>query len=182
MSNANANKPGNPYAKKAESPIANPYAKKTSVVNPYARKPASNPYAKSAGTNPYAKSAAPSGTANETAPSSSDQNNLWVDKHAPQATRDILGNKDNIQKLSNCELFVQRLNVLAAAMNFSFLTFPSIDRMKQGLPNGRKPFLTLRTLAGLSRTRKVPGRLRCYQGLLASEVRMGGFNTKFVCL
>lgn len=90
----------NPYAKK---PTVNPYAKKpvaatsastpvAAATNPYASK--KNPYSKGPGT-PSA-SAAPA-TTSSSAPNVVNQ--LWVDRHAPTSTRDILGNKENIIKL-----------------------------------------------------------------------------------
>jgi replication factor C subunit 1 len=89
----------NPYAKKA-APAANPYAKKPGAAtagNPYAKSAASNPYAKS-NSNPYANK---SSSAVAVAPVKSEfsLNSLWVDKHAPQRTDEILGNKDNVTKL-----------------------------------------------------------------------------------
>ena len=113
-------KPGNPYSRKAASTVANPYAKKTPVVNPYARKPEANQNANSAGVNPYAKSAADSSASSGKMMSPADQNSLWVDKHAPQATRDILGNKENIQKLSSCECFCVPCTWCWIANNFRF--------------------------------------------------------------
>jgi replication factor C subunit 1 len=107
----------NPNARKAATATVNPYAKTTASVNPYA-KPLVNPYAKPAGTvsgNPYAKSsgAAPANPYSKTAPAAAksrvasnldeDNSSLWVDKHAPKSTRDILGNKDNVQKLTTCK-------------------------------------------------------------------------------
>ena len=90
------------------------------MVNPYARKPAANQNANSAGVNPYAKSAADSSASSGTMASPADQNSLWVDKHAPQATRDILGNKENIQKLSSCECFCVPCTWCWIANNFRF--------------------------------------------------------------
>ena len=98
----------NPHAKKA-TPV-NPYAKKT-VVNPYAKKTVSNPYAKKTTiNNPYAKK--PSNNSqvnnNDAAAANVDDvankfgpNALWVDKYAPSTTRNILGNKDSVNKLTS---------------------------------------------------------------------------------
>ena len=97
--------PSNPYAKKAPAggAVSNPYAK-SAVSNPYARKGPSNPYAKKApSSNPYAKpapSAAPSSNA-AAATAAEGASNLWVDKHKPVHTREILGNKTNIKKLQD---------------------------------------------------------------------------------
>ena len=94
--------PANPYARTT----ANPYAKKPGVAavgNPYAKPAASNPYAKS--NNPYANKSSSSAGAATTAPVKSsgdfDRNALWVDKHAPQRTDEILGNKDSVTKLAS---------------------------------------------------------------------------------
>eukprot|EP00934_Nitzschia_sp_Nitz4_P001015 Nitzschia sp. Nitz4//scaffold46_size129759//45122//47831//NITZ4_003495-RA/size129759-augustus-gene-0.6-mRNA-1//1//CDS//3329552577//1015//frame0 len=73
----------NPYAKKA-----NPYTKKAPAANPYAAK-------QSAAAAPVSSSAA----AKPTSSSKTSGNDLWVDRFAPQHTRDILGNQENIQKL-----------------------------------------------------------------------------------
>jgi replication factor C subunit 1 len=88
--------PANPYAKTAAS-VSNPYAKKPGTAaagNPYAKSAASNPYAKS--NNPYANK---SSAAAAPIKSDFDRNSLWVDKHAPQRTDEILGNKDNVTKV-----------------------------------------------------------------------------------
>jgi hypothetical protein len=110
----------NPSAKKPVA--ANPYAKKPVVAaNPYAKKPvAGNPYAKPAG-NPYATKAGGSGSPNASNKASSSStitttqqdkdtpkdpntsNQLWADRHAPKYTREILGNKENINKLARCK-------------------------------------------------------------------------------
>ena len=109
----------NPYAKK---PVINPYAPKssaggtaaahpptattTSASNAYAKKP--NPYQKErGGTSSSSPAATMSGSvvpSSSPAPCSSNNNNnkpgeLWVDRHAPKSTRDILGNTDNVGKL-----------------------------------------------------------------------------------
>ncbi|VEU33706.1 unnamed protein product [Pseudo-nitzschia multistriata] len=94
----------NPYGKAAASsgaPPSNPYARKGPVANPYARKAPSNPYAKKAPANPYARAAASSSsTAPAPAPRApSDPNSLWVDRHKPTSTREILGNATNVKKL-----------------------------------------------------------------------------------
>jgi replication factor C subunit 1 len=102
--------PSNPYAKKlAVAPVSNPYAKKGPVSNPYAKKAPSNPYAKKGPSNPYAKSAAPSSGATGTTDNNSSSNSninsgcssLWVDRHKPVHTREILGNKTNVKKLQD---------------------------------------------------------------------------------
>ena len=125
-------KPGNPYARKAATTLSNPYAKKTPVANPYARKPAANQNANSAGVNPYAKSAASSSASSGTMASPpADQNSLWVDKHAPQATRDILGNKENIQKLSSCECFCVTCTRWWIANKFRFTHISNIFLARQ---------------------------------------------------
>lgn len=98
----------NPYAKQ-ESPgksaaPANPYAKPV-VANPYAKKTSTNPYAKAAPANPYAKASTGSSTAPAAAAAASssgpesDVNGLWVDRHKPANTREILGNGTNVKKL-----------------------------------------------------------------------------------
>lgn len=99
----------NPYASNVNpySKNANPYAKSG---NPYSK--SGNPYAKD--LNPYSKpstsvpsevsfsSTSPPNTSASTPTTSNNINinQLWVDRHAPQNTRDILGNKDNITKLA----------------------------------------------------------------------------------
>eukprot|EP00980_Cylindrotheca_fusiformis_P028569 scaffold22612_cov138-Cylindrotheca_fusiformis.AAC.3 len=102
----------NPYTTTKKPVVsANPYAKKPVVTaNPYAKKPvAANPYANKAKANPYATTA--SGTSStqqqqqtlEDGPNTNSNNisnQLWADRHAPQTTRDILGNKENITKLA----------------------------------------------------------------------------------
>ena len=75
--------------------------------NPYAKRPV-NPYAKSAkpsgASNPYASKSAPSTKKEESVPSKYDNNmSLWADKYSPQTTRDILGNQENVKKLTNCK-------------------------------------------------------------------------------
>jgi replication factor C subunit 1 len=84
--------------------------------NPYAKRPA-NPYVTS---NSYARSAAkPGGTTNPYAAKSSsiakplaaptvkfDSMSLWADRYAPQTTRDILGNQENVKKLTICKFFL----------------------------------------------------------------------------
>lgn len=89
-------KPANYTAK----PKANTYAKK---ANPYA-KANSNPYAKK--SNPYAKSSnsniAASPTSSLPAIAKIDTKGmLWADAHAPQTTRDILGNAEAVKKLTS---------------------------------------------------------------------------------
>jgi replication factor C subunit 1 len=99
----------NPYAKK---PMVNPYANKASAGGtatappPTATTSSSNPYAKKA--NPYHKeggggsssTATPSNSVpSASRPSSYKPGELWVDRHAPKSTRDILGNTENVNKL-----------------------------------------------------------------------------------
>lgn len=93
--------PANPYAKKAVA--SNPYAKKGPVSNPYARKAPSNPYAKKAPSNPYAKSASASAATSSGSNAATDKSNnaLWVDRHKPVHTREIIGNTTNIKKLQD---------------------------------------------------------------------------------
>ena len=86
-----AKMPANPYAKRP----ANPYAKSASskpagTANPYA----SNPYA-SKGPSPVKQEAPPAKTF--------DAMSLWADRFAPQSTREILGNQENVRKLANCK-------------------------------------------------------------------------------
>jgi replication factor C subunit 1 len=91
----------NPYAKKATPPVANPYLKKA-VSNPYAKKAAgatTNPYAEAA--NPYANNSSKKKTYTKEPASKNRENQLWVDRHAPQETHEILGNKENVNKLRN---------------------------------------------------------------------------------
>ena len=91
----------NPYAKKSTPPaITNPYAKKA-MSNPYAKKaPATNPYAKSAAAaNPYLSKKSAGSQSATSAPKANSANSLWVDRHAPTNTHEILGNKENITKL-----------------------------------------------------------------------------------
>jgi len=119
----------NPYAKKSSSTsnstttVKNPYAK---VVNPYAKASSSststpgkiqNPYAKASSStpgkvqNPYAKSNPSPSLQQQQQQSSSlsgggradinDPNALWADKYAPNSTRMILGNGENVRKLQN---------------------------------------------------------------------------------
>ena len=83
----------NPYARKA-GPVSNPYIKKSTV---------SNPYAKPSSVNPYAKAHARSTSTVVPTVAADDPTKLWVDKHAPQETREILGNKDHVQKLTSCK-------------------------------------------------------------------------------
>ncbi len=95
----------NPYAKSPGSTaIKNPYAKTaggTTINNPYAKKPAmANPYAKPAVTNPYAKKANVETLPDEVKPDVSDPSALWADKYAPKNTRMILGNKESVSKLA----------------------------------------------------------------------------------
>lgn len=95
----------NPYAaKKATPPVANPYLK-TPVANPYAKKSV-NPYAKPAAANPYVTTKNPYGGGGSSKLSEQQEplaenkeNRLWVDRHAPQGTQEILGNKENVNKL-----------------------------------------------------------------------------------
>jgi replication factor C subunit 1 len=92
----------NPYASKA---AANPYAKKTlagstaaatGAANPYARK--ANPYDKAGGPAP-SPAVASNNNVVASSLSSSKPGQLWVDRHAPTSTREILGNADNVGKL-----------------------------------------------------------------------------------
>ena len=92
----------------AKSAVSNPYAKSNSrVTNPYAKNKSgvSNPYAKSkkgTASNPYAKKSQTS-TSNSAERNSTDDgsNSLWVDRHKPNHTREILGNKANVKKLQD---------------------------------------------------------------------------------
>ena len=101
--------PSNPYAKKPAAPVSNPYTKKGPVSNPYAKKAPTNPYAKKAPANPYAKKTssnnpyAKSAPNSATAPpsSSNSESMLWVDRHKPVHTREILGNATNVKKLQD---------------------------------------------------------------------------------
>ena len=92
--------PSNPYAK----PMNNPYAKKP-PANPYAsssKSTVSNPYGKSSAggsANPYAKAGVTS-SGGGVKPKQTN-NDLWVDRYKPTSTREILGNKTNINKLEN---------------------------------------------------------------------------------
>ena len=98
--NPYAKKPiNNPYAKPAGQAVVNPYAKP--VGNPYAKTaPSSNPYASKAGTsNPYAKPSTVGGDVGPSSSKTSQDNGLWVDRHKPEHTQQILGNKQNITKL-----------------------------------------------------------------------------------
>lgn len=99
---ASSSKPiaSNPYAKKSTPPaMTNPYAKKA-ISNPYAKKaPATNPYAKSAAANPYLSKKSAGSPSATSAPKANSANTLWVDRHAPTNTHEILGNKENITKL-----------------------------------------------------------------------------------
>ena len=101
--------PSNPYTKKPTAPVSNPYTKKTSLSNPYAKKAPVNPYAKKAvnpyakpapSNNPYAKSNLSSSTAAAPMPKNTGSM-LWVDRHKPVHTREILGNKTNVKKLQD---------------------------------------------------------------------------------
>ena len=91
----------NPYAPKKSvgSVVSNPYAKKATVKNPYA-----NPYAKAKGAT-ISKSSSAAATHNTGTCSSVDdpktENSLWVDRHKPVHSREILGNKSNVTKLQN---------------------------------------------------------------------------------
>ena len=107
------NSSSNPYAKNSDNPYTknsgNPYARNSD--NPYAKN-SNNPHAKNS-DNPYSKNSNPYGKPSSTSKpppttskspltttSNTNLNQLWVDRHAPQNTRDILGNKDNITKLA----------------------------------------------------------------------------------
>jgi len=102
--------PSNPYAKKVAAPVSNPYARKGPVANPYARKAPANPYARKSPANPYAKKG-PSNPYAKTTPSAdakttttgspNSEGSLWVDRHKPVHTREILGNKTNVKKLQD---------------------------------------------------------------------------------
>jgi replication factor C subunit 1 len=88
----------NPYAKKV---TVNPYANKASAGGTAGTPPAAaNPYNKTT-ANPYNKAGGPSSS--KFTPSSSlppnKEGQLWVDRHAPKNTRDILGNADSVGKL-----------------------------------------------------------------------------------
>lgn len=92
----------------ASVPAAAPAPAAKMPANPYAKRP-SNPYAKSASSkpaasaNPYA-SKVPSPAKNEAAPPAKfDPMSLWADRFAPQSTREILGNQENVRKLANCK-------------------------------------------------------------------------------
>jgi len=93
--------PSNPYAKKVAAPVSNPYARKGPVANPYARKAPANPYAKKGPSNPYAKTTPSSGATTTTTGSPNTEGSLWVDRHKPVHTREILGNKTNVKKLQD---------------------------------------------------------------------------------
>ena len=115
----------NPYAKKATgAPVSNPYAKKGSVSNPYAKKGPVNPYAKKGPANPYAKSTpGPSSTAAAVPVSSNVSDNpnmLWVDRHKPTSTREILGNQGNVKKLQSWLKSWERTFNDAKAVNKTF--------------------------------------------------------------
>jgi replication factor C subunit 1 len=94
-----------PYSK---ATVTNPYAK-TVPVNPYSKSKSTpvNPYNKSAlPTNPYAKKAADTSPSTDTQPIETKPavfqiNALWADKYAPSNSREILGNSDSVNKLSN---------------------------------------------------------------------------------
>jgi replication factor C subunit 1 len=94
------------------------------VSNPYARKAPANPYAKKApSANPYAKSASSSSTSAEAPTSSTGESggsSLWVDKHKPVHTREILGNKANIKKLQDWLRTWERTFNNAKASNKTF--------------------------------------------------------------
>jgi replication factor C subunit 1 len=75
--------------------VVNPYAKKGAIVNPYSQK--------SLGTNPYGKKASAPQQENSSMRKKTDANDLWVDIYAPASTRDILGNKDCVTKLTTCK-------------------------------------------------------------------------------
>mmetsp|Transcript_2927 Transcript_2927/g.5901 ORF Transcript_2927/g.5901 Transcript_2927/m.5901 type:complete len:1033 (-) Transcript_2927:1558-4656(-) len=115
----------NPYVKKATgAPVSNPYAKKGPVSNPYAKKGPVNPYAKKGTANPYAKSTpVPSSTvAVVPTPSnvSDNPNMLWVDRHKPTSTREILGNQGNVKKLQSWLKSWERTFNDAKAVNKTF--------------------------------------------------------------
>ena len=121
--------PSNPYAKKPAASISNPYAKKAPVSNPYARKAPVNPYAKKAPTNPYAKKApsnnpyakSAASSSNASAPKpSNDGSMLWVDRHKPTHTREILGNATNVKKLQDWLRTWERTFNNAKAANRTF--------------------------------------------------------------
>ena len=78
---------------------ANPYAKASSLSNPYTKVP-SNPYAKKA-SNPYSSSSSSLKKSDSKPMKNMDTTGmLWADAHAPTSTRDILGNGDAVSKLT----------------------------------------------------------------------------------
>ena len=108
----------------ANSPVVkNPYARNSTPKNSSASfssatttTPPKNPYAKAAPKNPYAKNPytskpvaatstpTPKGTVGGGGRAEvTDPNALWADKYAPNSTRSILGNADNVRKLSSCK-------------------------------------------------------------------------------
>eukprot|EP00536_Pseudo-nitzschia_multiseries_P004109 jgi/Psemu1/237322/estExt_Genewise1.C_670021 len=98
----------NPYNKKDSKtkttttskppPAANPYSgnRPGGPANPYAKKAPANPYASSSSVAP---SAAPSASNSTNANTNTNTNTLWVDRHKPTSTREILGNQTNVKKL-----------------------------------------------------------------------------------
>ena len=92
----------NPYAKR---PVTNPYAKKAGANNPYAKQTQSRAGAGVATTNPYTKRTLPPKNIDDKddIAAATDKYALWVDKHAPNRTQDILGNQENIKKLKHCK-------------------------------------------------------------------------------
>jgi len=107
----------NPYAKRS-----NPYAKArssstttttTNNNNNHDQNHNQNPYATSTKSNPYAKSSPTTNTSTTSSSSSSsssthvssnhhhqNENALWTDKYAPNSTNHILGNGENVRKLT----------------------------------------------------------------------------------
>ena len=162
-------------------PVVNPYASKPAVANnPYAKKAVTNPYAKKAVSNPYAKKA--SATSNTTAadsgytpkPTQHGTNALWVDKHAPTNTRDVLGNKDLVNKLTSCKysrLYHSLLQLWgyyylmmlrrSRSLSFIFRNMLAPNVCDQGLVAGNPNSITSRLLGNHFPIPKAPSRLLC---------------------
>ena len=165
-----------PAAKAAVAPLSNPYAKKVaSISNPYAKKaaPAANPYAKASNpyasaANPYAKTTKSSEDVKPAAKEPDSLNRLWVDRHAPEHTREILGNKDNINKLKNCKCLPTSRQLKATIDCYVLTSVVAI----QGFLLGSAHSTTQRLLEKHFQTQKGPGRQPSCQGLQVLVVSM----------
>ena len=125
-------KAGTPSKTAAAKPAAaqmpsNPYAKRP--VNPYAANPSAKSAAKPSGSvNPYgAKSVSPAKV--PAVPTVKfDPMSLWADRYAPQTTRDILGNQENVKKLTTCKCSVLLFFMNSDCLLTLLLMFTGLNR------------------------------------------------------